>query len=71
MGEAKRRREQLGESYGKEKSALPGLPITQEQSKKLAGWVTRGTWIAIALTIGFWITLRFIGPGLGWWELSG
>lgn len=70
MGEAKRRRDQLGEDYGKEKPALPLLPITKQQSEKLARWTTTGTWVAIALTIGFWITLRFIGPGLGWWELA-
>ena len=32
-------------------------------------WTTRGTWFAIAAVILFWITLRFVGPGLGWWEL--
>jgi hypothetical protein len=30
---------------------------------------TRGTWAAIILLIAFWVTLRFIGPGFGWWEL--
>lgn len=69
MGEAKRRREQLGEEYGKEKPILPILPITKKQSEQFVRWTTRATWIAIVLTIGFWVTLRFIGPGLGWWEL--
>lgn len=70
MGEAKRRRELLGEEYGKEKPILPLIPITKKQSEQFMRWTTRGTWIAISLTIGFWITLRFIGPGFGWWDLA-
>lgn len=70
MGESKRRKEQLGEEYGKDKPILPLIPITKKQSEQFMSWTTRGTWIAIAVTVGFWITLRFIGPGLGWWELT-
>lgn len=70
MGEAKRRQEKLGDDYGKEQPILPWLPITKGQSDRFMRWTTRGTWLAIALVIGFWITLRFIGPGLGWWSLA-
>ncbi|MGB5971754.1 MAG: DUF2839 family protein, partial [Nodosilinea sp.] len=33
-------------------------------------WTARGTCGAIVLVIVFWITLRFVGPGLGWWSLA-
>jgi hypothetical protein len=69
MGEAKRRKEKLGDKYGQSESILPWLPISKEQSQQFMKWTTRGTWFAIAAVIFFWITLRFIGPGLGWWEL--
>lgn len=70
MGESKRRKEQLGDKYGQSEPILPGLPITKEQSQQFVKWTTRGTWGAIILVIVFWITLRFIGPGLGWWSLA-
>jgi hypothetical protein len=69
MGEAKRRQEILGDKYGQEQPILPWLPITKKQSQDFMKWTTRGTWFAIAAVILFWITLRFVGPGLGWWEL--
>ncbi|WP_017299573.1 DUF2839 domain-containing protein [Nodosilinea nodulosa] len=70
MGESKRRKEQLGEKYGQAEPILPGLPITKEQSRQFVKWTTRGTWGAIIVVIAFWITLRFVGPGLGWWSLA-
>lgn len=70
MGESKRRREKLGEEYGKEESILPWLPVTKRQSEAFMRWTTRGTWVAIGLVIAFWVTLRFIGPGLGLWDLA-
>ena len=70
MGEAKRRQNKLGERYGKEEPVLPWLPISKQQSEQFMRWTTRGTWAAIILVIIFWITLRFIGPGLGLWELA-
>ena len=69
MGEAKRRREILGDKYGQEQPILPWLPITKQQSQQFMRWTTRGTWFAIGTVSLFWITLRFVGPGLGWWEL--
>lgn len=69
MGEAKRRQDKLGDRYGKDEPILPWLPITKQQSEQFVAWTTRGTWFAIIGIIIFWITFRFIGPGLGWWEL--
>lgn len=70
MGESKRRRELMGEQYGKSEPILPGLPITKEQSQQFMKWTGRGTWGAIIVVIVFWITLRFVGPSLGWWTLA-
>lgn len=70
MGESKRRKEQLGEKYGQSEPILPWLPITKAQSEQFMKWTARGTWGSIVLIIAFWITLRFIGPSLGWWTLA-
>ncbi len=70
MGESKRRKDQLGDKYGQAEPILPWLPITKEQSQQFMKWTARGTWGAIIVIIAFWITLRFIGPGLGWWTLA-
>lgn len=70
MGEAKRRKEALGEKYGQEPTIVPWLPITKSQSEKLAKWTNRGTWIGIILLVGFWVTIRFIGPAFGWWQVD-
>ncbi|MEO1400236.1 MAG: DUF2839 domain-containing protein [Cyanobacteria bacterium J06635_1] len=70
MGEAKRRKGQLGKDYGKPEQILPGVPITKDQSAAFMSWTTRGAWIGIGFMIVFWLTVRFIGPALGWWELA-
>lgn len=70
MGESKRRKEQLGDQYGQSEPILSWLPITKDQSKQFMKWTSRGTWGAIVVIIAFWITLRFVGPGLGWWTLA-
>lgn len=70
MGESKRRKEQLGDQYGQSEPILPWLPITKAQSQKFMQWSTTATWTSIILVIAFWITLRFIGPGFGWWDLA-
>ena len=70
MGESKRRQEQLGDSYGQEQQILPWLPITKQQSQQFMQWTTRGAWIGIIAMIVFWVTLRFVGPGFGWWTLA-
>ncbi len=69
MGEAKRRQEKLGDAYGKEARILPWVPITQSQSEAFIRWTTRGAWIGIITMIVLWLTVRFIGPGFGWWDI--
>ncbi|WJI25114.1 DUF2839 domain-containing protein [Thermosynechococcus sp. QKsg1] len=66
MGEAKRRKETLGEGYGQEKGGW----LRKEQLLLIQKWVTRGTWVGIGLLVVIWLTVRFIGPSLGWWELT-
>ncbi|AXY68087.1 MAG: DUF2839 domain-containing protein [Thermosynechococcus sp.] len=66
MGEAKRRKETLGDAYGQEK----GSWLKKEQLLLIQKWVTRGTWVGIGLLVLIWLTVRFIGPSLGWWQLA-
>lgn len=70
MGEAKRRKEALGEKYGQEEYILPWMPITKTQSAQFVEWTTKGAWIGIVFLVVWWLTVRFIGPALGWWEVS-
>jgi Protein of unknown function (DUF2839) len=73
MGEAKRRKEQLGDKYGQEKSTFPGLPglsFDKAKSEKFVQWTTRGAWIGIFVLGGGWVVIRFIGPSFGWWEVQ-
>jgi Protein of unknown function (DUF2839) len=69
MGEAKRRKTALKEKYGQETRILPWIPITKTQSEKFVQWTTRGAWIGIVLTVIGWVTIRFIGPAFGWWQV--
>lgn len=69
MGESKRRKEALGEVYGKEARILPWLPFTKTQAEQFVSITTRGAWIGIGLMIAAWFTVRFIGPAFGWWEV--
>ena len=70
MGEAKRRKTALGEKYGQEETILPWVPITKTQASQFMQITTKVTWISIGLIIAFWLTLRFIGPGFGWWQVN-
>ncbi|MEB3277808.1 MAG: DUF2839 domain-containing protein [Lyngbya sp.] len=70
MGEAKRRKEAMGDNYGKEENILPWLPITKKQSEQFVNWTTRGAWVGIGFLIVFWLTIRFIGPAFGWWQVD-
>ena len=70
MGEAKRRKEALGEKYGQESNIVPWLPITKSQAEKLGKLTNRGTWIGIVILILYWVTIRFIGPAFGWWQVD-
>lgn len=42
MGEAKRRKEALGEQYGQEERILPWVPISKGQADAFYQWTTRG-----------------------------
>lgn len=70
MGESKRRKEALGDQYGQESRILPWVPITKTQAEQFVRWTTRGSWIGIALLVIYWITIRFIGPSFGWWQVD-
>lgn len=70
MGEAKRRKEALGDQYGKDTYILPWLPITKKQAARFSQWTTRGAWIGIGTLFVIWITVIFIGPSLGWWAVA-
>lgn len=70
MGEAKRRKEALGEKYGQDPYILPWLPVTKKQAEQFVKWSTRGAWVGIAALAVIWVTVIFIGPSLGWWGLS-
>lgn len=70
MGEAKRRQKALGEKYGQEERILSWVPITKNQADLFVEWTTRGAWFGITLMIIAWVTIRFIGPAFGWWQLA-
>jgi hypothetical protein len=47
MGESKRRKEAIGDEYGKEERIVAWLPITKTQSEDFVKWTSRGSWIGI------------------------
>jgi hypothetical protein len=55
MGEAKRRKESIGDEYGKEERIVPWLPITKTQSEDFVKWTSRGSWMGISLLVAWWI----------------
>ncbi len=70
MGDAKRRRENLGDAYGKPQPIVSWLPwLTKDRADQFVRITTTGAWIGIGTMIAFWLTVRFIGPSLGWWTL--
>ena len=70
MGESKRRKENLGDDYGKEERLYSWLPLTKKQAEDAYKLTTRGAWIGIGVLAFAWITIRFIGPGFGWWSVN-
>jgi hypothetical protein len=70
MGESKRRKEALGDKYGQEKPIVSWLPITKSQMDNLYKISTRGAWVGIGLMIAAWVTIRFIGPSFGLWQVN-
>lgn len=70
MGEAKRRKTALGEKYGQETQVFPWLPITKNQAQQFVKWSNRGAWIGIGLLVASWVTVRFLGPAFGLWQVN-
>lgn len=70
MGEAKRRKVALGEKYGQEERILPWIPISKRQSEQFVKWTTKGAWLGIGFLVVYWITIRFIGPAFGLWQVN-
>ncbi|WP_413175226.1 DUF2839 domain-containing protein [Anabaena azotica] len=69
MGEAKRRKSTLGEQYGEDTRILPWVPITKSQAELFVSLTTRGAWLGIGFMVAAWVTIRFIGPAFGWWQV--
>ena len=69
MGEAKRRQEALGDKYGKEENLFPWLPLKKSQLMQFYKVTNTVAWIGIVALVVIWLTVRVIGPGLGWWEV--
>jgi hypothetical protein len=49
---------------------LDWLPLTRDQADRFVSLTTRGAWVGIGALVLFWVTVRFLGPALGWWTLS-
>ncbi len=70
MGESKRRKASMGKQYGQDSERLvPWLPITKSQSEKIIQLTSTGAWVGIGIMIAIWVTVRFIGPAFGFWEV--
>lgn len=69
MGDAKRRKTQLGDKYGQTPPGLGGM-FTQERMAQFIKWTTRGSWIGIGAVVAVWVVIRFIGPSFGWWHVE-
>jgi hypothetical protein len=69
MGESKRRKAALGQQYGQSERILAWLPITKAQSEKFIKLTSKGAWVGIGIMIAVWLTVRFIGPAFGFWEV--
>ncbi|HEY9909715.1 MAG TPA: DUF2839 domain-containing protein [Thermosynechococcaceae cyanobacterium] len=70
MGDSKRRKETLGEKYGQEVPVVSWLPLTKTQADQFVKWSTRGAWAGIVLLVAYWVTIRFVGPTFGWWQVN-
>ncbi|NJR49398.1 MAG: DUF2839 domain-containing protein [Leptolyngbyaceae cyanobacterium CSU_1_3] len=70
MGDAKRRKEVLGEDYGKEPKIAPWMPVTKTQAQRFVQWSSTGAWVGIGLLVAAWVTIRFVGPLFGWWQVN-
>jgi hypothetical protein len=46
------------------------LPLTRDQADRFVSLSTRGAWVGIGALVLLWVTVRFLGPALGWWTLA-
>ena len=70
MGESKRRKAAMGKQYGQDSErVVPWLPITKTQSERFIKLTSTGAWFGIGIMIAIWLTVRFIGPAFGFWEV--
>jgi Protein of unknown function (DUF2839) len=67
MGEAKRRKQNIGEEYGQEERIVSWLPFTANQAAQFVKITTTGAWTGITALVLLWIAVRLIGPAAGWW----
>ena len=77
MGEAKRRTIQglppkrvKKDKVDTSPRLVSWFPLTRNQADDFVQVSTKGAWIGIGALVVFWITVRFIGPAAGWWNLS-
>ena len=70
MGDAKRRKESLGNQYGQEERFISWLPFTKSQASQAYTLTTKGAWIGIGVMVGVWVLIRFVGPTFGWWTVQ-
>jgi len=71
MGESKRRQQELGEKYGQPEPIFSWLPFwTKQKATQFVQITTTGAWVGIGVMAAYWITIRFIGPVFGWWEVQ-
>ncbi|MDX2212111.1 MAG: DUF2839 domain-containing protein [Oculatellaceae cyanobacterium bins.114] len=70
MGDAKRRKEILGEKYGQEENILSWLPIKKSQAQQFVKLSNRGAWVGIGVLVAYWLVVRLLGPSLGWWQAN-
>ncbi len=69
MGDAKRRKET---NFNPESERIVSwLPLTNGQSAEFVRITTKFAWIGIWALVGGWLTVRWIGPALGWWKIVG
>ncbi len=70
MGESKRRKEELGENYGKPEPIVSWLPfLTKQKASQFVQITSTGAWLGIGAMIVIWVTIRLIGPTFGWWKV--
>jgi Protein of unknown function (DUF2839) len=67
MGEAKRRKQQIGDGYGQEARIISWLPLTASQAEQFVKITTTGAWTGITALVLLWIAVRWLGPAFGWW----